>query len=614
MAGKIPQSFIDDLLERVDIVELVDSRVKLKKTGKNYMARCPFHDEKTPSFSVSPDKQLYHCFGCGASGNSLGFVMEYDRQDFVGAVETLAKIVGVEVVRERLNPREQARQEARKSLFDVMASVGQYYRQQLEHHAPAKEYLKRRGLSGEVIDAFGIGYVPPGWTHVLDYLKASGISESMAVDTGLVIYNEDKRSHYDRFRHRIMFPIRNTKGQVIAFGGRVLNNDKPKYINSPETALFNKGKELYGLYEARQAYKELPRLLVVEGYMDVVALAQYGIRYGVATLGTACGEEHLARAFRYTNEIVFCFDGDSAGRKAALRAMEHSLSTMEDGRQIRFLYLPEGEDPDSLVRQVGAEKFTRLIESAPPLERFLFDELASGLDVQTMEGRARLAKLAMPHLDRLPKGVYRELMMGQLAKRTQLTMASLTRLLEDLPEIQEPDHRTAEPVTEYRPNATSRVVSKSVGPEGLVITLLLYQPQLGIDLDLNDLSDCQQGCVPLLRQLVALINERPQFTSSQILGHWQGMHGEVQAKQLTTFMERANERYKAQTLCAHDPDRAFNPKQELDDALMLLRRRLHQERASDVIARLVAKPMESWTAEERSAYSQAVLAQSDAVR
>lgn len=673
MAGKIPQSFIDDLLERIDIVDVIDPRTKLKKTGKNYMACCPFHDEKTPSFSVSPDKQLYHCFGCGASGNSLGFIMEYDRQSFPDAVETLAKLAGVSVPREQVSPAQQAKEQQRQSLFSVLESIGEYYQTQLIEHpkkTTATGYLKRRGLSGSIARDFSIGYAPPGWSNLLDYLKAQSVSSAVAVDSGAVIYSEDKNRHYDRFRERIIFPIRNTKGQTIGFGGRVLNDDKPKYLNSPETSVFHKGRELYGLYEARQAHKELPRLLVVEGYMDVVALAQFGIRYGVATLGTACGEEHLARAFRYTSEIVFCFDGDQAGRKAAIRAMEHSLPAMEDGRQIRFLYLPEGEDPDSLVRQVGAEKFTRLIEAAPPLEYFLFDELAQGLDVQTMEGRARLCKLALPHLDKLPKGVYRELMFGQLAKRTQLSMNALMRLLEEDEQLSQPfssvdpspafaeppvadnTHYEGLPPSSYdEPPADyedydhisddsgelgansvdggvaehyySRQVSipvKSVkagasGPEALAITLLLYQPALGGELSVDDLANYGHGFVPLLVKLVRLINERPHFTSGQILGHWQGAYGVESARLLEAFMERANERYKADSLCAQDvesaPERAFNAKLELDDALAQIRKRLAQSAASQVIMELEQKPREQWSEDEKSQYRQAFAAQND---
>jgi DNA primase len=441
MAGNIPRAFIDDLIDRIDIVEVIDHRVKLKKSGKNYSACCPFHDEKSPSFTVSPDKQFYYCFGCGATGNALGFLMEYERIGFPDAVENLAKLAGLTVPRdENTDPKQRQRQQeqeqARNTLFTLMEASSDYYQLQLRENNTrdkAVTYLKNRGLSGQIAKDFGIGYAPPGWDNLSSTIGNSNEKQDRLLEAGMLINNAEKERLYDRFRDRIMFPIRDTRGRVIGFGGRVLGDDKPKYLNSPETPIFSKGKELYGLYEARQAHKQLPRLLVVEGYMDVVALAQYDIRYGVATLGTACGADHLARAFRFTNEIVFCFDGDAAGRKAARRALENSLAAMEDGRKVKFLYLPEGEDPDTLIRQIGTEKFTKLIEGATPLESFLFDEMGSNIDTQTMEGRAHLCKITAPMLDELPRGIYRELMFQQLANRTKLNIDTIMTLLSELP-------------------------------------------------------------------------------------------------------------------------------------------------------------------------------------
>ncbi len=430
MAGLIPQSFIDDLLDRIDIVDVVDPRVKLKKTGKNYSACCPFHDEKTPSFTVSPDKQFYYCFGCGASGSALSFILEHDRLNFPDAVEELAKMAGVEVPREAQS--DSPKHKERKSLYQLLEKTDQHFRQQLRQ-SPAKQhainYLQLRGLSGEIARDFGIGYAPPGWDNLLKALGEDNESKHLLNEGGMLIERPEDGRCYDRFRNRIMFPIRDVRGRVIGFGGRVLGDDKPKYLNSPETPVFHKGRELYGLYEARQAYRQLPRLLVVEGYMDVVALAQFGIRYGVATLGTACGEDHLNLAFKYTQEVVFCFDGDEAGRKAARRALENSLGAMLDGRQVKFLFLPDGEDPDTLVRQVGTDKFTRMIEMAVPLEDFLFDSVADGIDIQSMEGRARLSKRAAPLLHKLPAGVFRELMFANLAQRTGLPIDTLMELV-----------------------------------------------------------------------------------------------------------------------------------------------------------------------------------------
>lgn len=432
MAGLIPQSFIDDLLDRVDIVDVVDSRVKLKRSGKNYNACCPFHEEKTPSFTVSPEKQFYYCFGCGASGNALGFVMDYERLSFPEAVEQLARITGLEVPREVQSEADIKREQERKSIYSLLEKADEFYQQQLRHHISkhlAVNYLKGRGLDGKTAKAYGVGFAPPGWDNLLKVLGQTDEDKHLLIEGGMLIHQPQDKKLYDRFRHRIMFPIRDTRGRVIGFGGRVLGDDKPKYLNSPETPVFHKGQELYGLYEARLHYRELPRLLVVEGYMDVVSLAQFGIGYGVATLGTACGPDHLDRAFKYTSEVVFCFDGDKAGRSAALRALDASLNVMTDGRTVKFLFLPEGEDPDTLVRQIGPEKFERMIELAVPLEDYLFDAVSEGINIRTMEGRATFSKRAAPLLDRLPKGIFRELMFESLATRTGLNRRVLDELI-----------------------------------------------------------------------------------------------------------------------------------------------------------------------------------------
>jgi len=434
MAGLIPQSFIDNMLDRVDIVEVVDHRVKLKKTGKNYSACCPFHDEKTPSFTVSPEKQFYYCFGCGASGNALGFIMDYERLSFPEAIEQLARTVGLDVPREVQTEAQIKREEEKKSIYTLLEKANDFYQSQLRQHASkhmAVNYLKGRGLDGKTAKEYGVGFAPPGWDNLLKSLATTDEEKHLLIEGGMLIHQEQEKKLYDRFRHRIMFPIRDTRGRVIGFGGRVLGDDKPKYLNSPETPIFHKGQELYGLYEARLAYRDLPRLLVVEGYMDVVSLAQFGIRYGAATLGTACGEDHLDRAFKYTNEVVFCFDGDKAGRAAAHRALEASLTTMTDGRTVKFLFLPDGEDPDTLVRQIGPEKFERMIEMAVPLEDFLFDAVAEGLNIRTMEGRATFSKRAAPLLEKLPKGVFRELMFENLATRTGLSRSILQDLVSE---------------------------------------------------------------------------------------------------------------------------------------------------------------------------------------
>ncbi len=428
--ARIPQKFIDDLLDRIDIVDVVDRRVKLRKTGKNFSACCPFHDEKTPSFSVNPEKQFYYCFGCGAGGNALGFIMDYERMDFPEAVESLAHTVGLEVPKEETKPGEKPQQDSNRPLFDQLEQAARFYEHALRKHPDAKRavtYLKKRGLTGEIAKAFRIGFAPPGWDNLM---KAAGQNEPQQalLMTGGMLVKNDKGRTYDRFRDRIMFPILDARGRVIAFGGRVLGDEKPKYLNSPETPVFHKSRELYGLYQARKVNRSLTRIVVVEGYMDVIALAQHGITYAVATLGTATSESHIERLFRHVSEVVFCFDGDEAGRKAAFRALESALPTLQDGRQARFLFLPDGEDPDSLVRAKGQGHLEHLFDTAAPLEKFLFDHLAEGLDLEALDGRARFSKLAAPFLHRLPEGVFRTLMYQALAERTGIDVDSLKRL------------------------------------------------------------------------------------------------------------------------------------------------------------------------------------------
>ena len=352
---------------------MVDRRVKLKRAGKNYTACCPFHDEKTPSFSVSPDKQFYYCFGCGANGNAVGFLMEYERRGFVDAVESLARDAGLEVPRESPSQQDNALLRKRNSTYDVLEEATRFYERQLREH-PSKgvavSYLKNRGLTGIIAKNFGIGLAPPGHHNLLNALGSTEYARESLVNAGLVIEKPEENKIYDRFRNRITFPIRNLKGKVVGFGARVLGDEKPKYLNSPETLVFNKSRELYGLYEARQNNRELESILVVEGYMDVIALNQFGITNAVATLGTACGEEHLNLAFRYTSELIFCFDGDTAGKNAAKRAFSNALSSMSDGRQIRFLFLPDGQDPDTLVRAIGTDRFKAQLKTAVALEDF----------------------------------------------------------------------------------------------------------------------------------------------------------------------------------------------------------------------------------------------------
>ena len=379
MAGRIPQSFIDDLLVRTDIVELIDSRVRLKKAGKNYQACCPFHNEKSPSFTVSQEKQFYHCFGCGAHGNAIGFVMEYDGLEFPDAIEELASMQGMQVPREQsIGGSANSQPAVSKDLFELMNQIARFYESNLKSAPHAVEYLKGRGLTGEVVKRFNIGYAPSDWDQVRRRFGASRDHEQLLISGGMLITRDNGPGSYDRFRDRIMFPIRDKRGRVIGFGGRVLGDGTPKYLNSPETPIFHKGRELFGLYEVKQAHKDPRRILVVEGYMDVVALGQYDIDYAVAALGTATTSDHIHTLFRTTAEVVCCYDGDNAGREAAWRALDNALPHLQDGRELKFVFLPDGEDPDSLVRKIGKEGFEALLDEAQPFADFMFQRLRRG--------------------------------------------------------------------------------------------------------------------------------------------------------------------------------------------------------------------------------------------
>lgn len=523
MAGRIPQSFIDELMTRVDIVEVIDARVPLKKAGREYTARCPFHEEKSPSFTVSPAKQFFHCFGCGAHGTAIGFLMDYEHLEFPEAVEELARGVGMEVEREGgVGPRPP--QEDRSALYDVLARADRFFREQLRRHPQARravDYLKRRGLSGAIAAEFGIGFAPPGWNNLLQALGDTDAAKEALVTAGLVIRKDNGRLH-DRFRDRIMFPIRDRRGRTIAFGGRVLGDESPKYLNSPETPLFHKGRELYGLYEARKALRDIGRLIVVEGYMDAVALAQFGIRYAVATLGTATTHEHLERLFRVTPEVVFCFDGDRAGREAAWRAVETALPVIREGRQIGFVFLPEGADPDSHVRAVGAARFEGEIEKAIPFSEFLFESLTRTADTASIDGRARLVERARPLLSKLSPGVYRQMMVERLAQLARIDAAQIAGTLLGSAEAPAPSppRRPANP----RPRAEGR------HPPSLVrraISLLLQQPGLAAGVkNPRAYADLDLPGIALLTELLALLKDKPHLGSGALLEHWRGTdHG-----------------------------------------------------------------------------------------
>lgn len=426
----IPSDFIDELLAKVDIVDIIDEQVPLKKGGANYMACCPFHKEKTPSFSVSPTKQFYHCFSCGAHGSAIGFVMEHQGLSFPEAVQFLADRVGMAVPKVRGqndNPEVRAeRKKKQQTLEETTAAAADFYAQQLKFNPAAKAYLDKRGLSAEVIAHYGLGYAPDGWQLLAQVFQP--YPNTALVDTGMVIDNEGR--HYDRFRHRIMFPIRNPRGQVIGFGGRVLDDSKPKYLNSPDTPLFDKGKNLYGLYEGRAAVKEAGRILVVEGYMDVVALAQFGVGYGVAALGTATTAEHVKILMRQADSIYFCFDGDSAGRKAAWRALENALPQLKDDKSLYFLFLPEEHDPDSYIRAYGKAQFEdALLNQSKPLSEYFWEHLSDDLNLNTQEGKAELVKTSSPLLAQITAPALAYLLKQRLSELVGIDPDNLAQLL-----------------------------------------------------------------------------------------------------------------------------------------------------------------------------------------
>lgn len=507
MAGRIPQNFIDDLLSRVNIVDVVDARIRLKKAGKNHSACCPFHSEKTPSFTVSSDKQFYYCFGCGAKGNAIGFVMEYDHIEFPEAVELLAGTVGLEVPKEESTPFQQQQQKERANHYDLMSSASEFYQQQLRFH-PEKDapvsYLKKRGLSGKAAKFFGIGFAPPGWDNLKGTLGTDEDKLKALIDTGMVIHNDNGRT-YDRFRNRVVFPIRDVRGRTIGFGARTLGDDKPKYLNSPETSIFNKGHELYGLYECRQIRQPLKRFVVVEGYMDVVALHEFGIHYAVATLGTATSTTHLEKLFKIAPEVVFCFDGDAAGRKAAKRGLELVLPVLEDGQQIRFMFLPEGEDPDTVVRKEGKDGFEQRLHHAQGISEFLLNTLKQDIDdSDSLEGRARLAKLAAPMIQQIPGTALKSLFWQALSEATQLDTSDL----KDMGQAEENIQLMREQQREQQIQSSQQVAAQpsahyeSIESYGYDEYEHGYQEQTSVD-------SSQVSEHPLIKQAIALVLHAP---------------------------------------------------------------------------------------------------------
>ena len=556
MAGRIPEKFIDDLLARTDIVDVIDKRVPLRKAGKEYKACCPFHEEKTPSFTVSQTKQFYHCFGCGAHGTAIGFLMEYERLSFPEAIKELAAQVGMQVPEEAQSAEAVAAAERSTDLLDLLAEAEAWYRKQLKDHPDAKQavdYLKARGLTGEIAASFGIGFAPEGWDNLL---KALGTSEARIeglFQAGMLI-KKDKGGYYDRFRQRIMFPIHDYRGRVVGFGGRILGDGEPKYLNSPETPVFHKGREAYGLFRARDAIRREQRVLVVEGYMDVVALAQFGIDYAVATLGTATTPDHLERLFRYAPEVVFAFDGDRAGREAAWRALETALPVLESGRQVSFLFLPEGEDPDTMVRKEGAENFALRVRQAQSLPAYLEEELRSQVDMSRLDGRTRMLELARPLVAKIPAGIFREMIVNRLSEISRVNPEKLSTLL-GFP-------GSTAPIGKGNQAKTGRPKRGQPSLMRRIIARLVQHPELAALVDEPEhYRQLEIAGADLFGELVDLLHREPQLKTNVLLERFRESEHFGPLQKLAAWNDVSSER----------PEEEQDLKREFRDSLVRLK-------------------------------------------
>ncbi len=546
----IPQSFIQELLARADVVEIVGRTVQLKKGGANFMGLCPFHAEKSPSFTVSPTKQFYHCFGCGKHGDAINFLMEQTGMSFIEAVRDLAQHYGLQVPEDETSPQDRARaaeqRQKQATLNDVLEKAGEAWRKQLKSSAKAVDYLKGRGLSGEIAKQFGLGYAPEGWRSLASVFPQ--YDDPLLVESGLVITNADDNSgeekRYDRFRDRIMFPIRNVKGECIGFGGRVLGDEKPKYLNSPETPVFSKGHELYGLFEARNAIRDAGYVLVTEGYMDVVALAQLGFPNAVATLGTACTTDHVQKLFRFTDSVVFSFDGDSAGRRAARRALDGALPYATDVRSIKFLFLPAEHDPDSYIRENGKEAFARCVGEAVPLSRFLIEAAREGCDLSSAEGRARLASNAKPLWSQLPDGALKRQLLKEIAGHVKVETQELQELWGSAKsrEGSPPADAGAAPRRDYRPaprNSRRLPIRPAMEAGASNIARLVFRnPGFWEQLTAADhevLCQLEGTFGDLFRWVDSQVHEHGAQPMAALLAGMGGQSFEAQARQLIEF-------------------------------------------------------------------------------
>ena len=532
MAGKIPQDFIDELLTRTDIIDVIDAYVPLKKAGKNHKACCPFHEEKTPSFNVNQDKQFYYCFGCTASGTAITFLMEHLRIGFVEAIEDLASRAGMEIPREAYNSGDSS--SVSNKLYELLESITEYYTNELKNNKNTNNiinYIKKRNINNETRVEFELGFAPPGWDNLVSNFGKSKETIKLLVDAGVIIKN-DRGSYYDRFRNRLMFPIRDQRGRVIGFGGRVLGDETPKYLNSPETQIFQKGRELYGLFQARKASRDLKDIYIVEGYMDVIALAQFGIKNVVATLGTAATFEHIGKLFRITNKLIFCFDGDKAGKKAAWRALENSLSLLKNGRQVYFIFLPNNEDPDTFVNKNGKNAFINT-EMLTPLSDFLFNSISHNINLEILEGRSEMINKTLPYLAKLPLDPYKDIIVKELSKITGYEVNDIQKQLSipeksDLKELKN----------------SNKKVENNRGIEKIrwLIRCLLHQPSLALNVESTEsLLALESSGIDFLCELIQLIKKNPNITLGGILENWRDSKFEKRLCELASEEDEFNE-------------------------------------------------------------------------
>ena len=532
MAGKIPQNFIDELLTRTDIIDVIDAYVPLKKAGKNHKACCPFHEEKTPSFNVNQDKQFYYCFGCTASGTAITFLMEHLRIGFVEAIEDLASRAGMEIPREAYNSGDSS--SVSNKLYELLESITEYYTNELKNNKNTNNiinYIKKRNINNETRVEFELGFAPPGWDNLVSNFGKSKETIKLLVDAGVIIKN-DRGSYYDRFRNRLIFPIRDQRGRVIGFGGRVLGDETPKYLNSPETQIFQKGRELYGLFQARKASRDLKDIYIVEGCMDVIALAQFGIKNVVATLGTAATFEHIGKLFRITNKLIFCFDGDKAGKKAAWRALENSLSLLKNGRQVYFIFLPNNEDPDTFVNKNGKNAFINT-EMLTPLSDFLFNSISHNINLEILEGRSEMINKTLPYLAKLPLDPYKDIIIKELSKITGYEVNDIQKQLStpeksDLKELKN----------------SNKKVENNRGIEKIrwLIRCLLHQPSLALNVESTEsLLALESSGIDFLCELIQLIKKNPNITLGGILENWRDSKFEKRLCELASEEDEFNE-------------------------------------------------------------------------